>query len=75
MQLVCIRFETVENPLAGLFDKLWQSAARIICPPIGDKFHTCSLRRVFCQVHALAENGLDLICRRERQTLRGFFIS
>ena len=65
--------QTVEKPLAGFSDKLWQPAACIICPPVGDKFHTCSLRCVFCQVHAPAENGLDSICRQWRQTLRGFF--
>ena len=58
---------------AGFSDKLLQSAARIIGPPIGDQFHTCSLRCVFCQVHAPAENGLNFICRQWRQTLRGFF--
>ena len=55
---------------------------------MGDKFHTCSLRCVFCQVQkvncsegareatlgcAPAENALDFICRPRRQTLRGFF--
>ena len=54
---------------SGLSDRFLQSAARIICPPMGDKFHTCSLRSVFCQVHAPAENKLDFICRRWRQTL------
>ena len=56
----------------GFSDKLGQSAARIICPH-GDKFHTCSLRSVFCQVHAPAENVLGFLCRHWRQTLRGFF--
>ena len=54
---------------SGLCDKFLQSAARIICPHRGDKFHTCSLRSVFRQVHALAENFLDFICRHGRQTL------
>ena len=44
---------------AGFSDKLLQSAARIICPLMGDKFHTCSLRCVFCQVHAPAENAIE----------------
>lgn len=30
---------------------------------------TCILRSVFCQVHAPTEKVLDIICRRERQTL------
>ena len=68
-----VQAQTVEKPLADFSDKLWQTAACIICPPVGDKFHTCSLRCVFCQVHAPAENGLDSICRQWRQTLRGFF--
>ena len=37
--------------------------------PLGDKFHTCSLRSVFCQVHAPAENFFDFICCHRRQTL------
>ena len=63
------------KPPSGLFNRFLQSAARIICPPMGDKFHTCSLRSVFCQVQkvncpvgareatlgcALAENILTL---------------
>ena len=58
---------------SGLSDKLLQSAARIICPPLGDKFHTCSLRSVFCQVHAPAENSFEFICHHGWQTLRDFF--
>ena len=73
MQFALHPFKIVGKPLAGFPDKLWQSAARIICPPSGDKFHTCSLRSVFCQVHALTENSLNFICRLRRQTLRGFF--
>ena len=65
--------ETVKNPLWGFLTGFLQSAARIICPPMGDKFHTCSLRSVFCQVQAPAENVLDFICRLRRQTLQGFF--
>jgi len=40
-----------------------QSAARIICSPWANKFHTCRLRRIFAQVHAPGENGLHLLCR------------
>ena len=68
----------------GGFRQVLQSAARIICPPTGDKFHTCSLRSVFCQVQkvncpagareatlgcAPAENFFDFICCHRRQTL------
>ena len=45
------------------FAKGLQSAARIICLPAANKFHTCRLRSIFCQVHAPAKNGLHLICR------------
>ena len=40
-----------------------QSAARIICSLKANKFHTCRLRSVFCDVHAAAKNGLHFICR------------
>ena len=61
-----------EIPPGGLYcpkrampflDKKPQSAARIICSPMANKFHTCRLRSIFCQVHAPAKNGLHLICR------------
>ena len=35
-----------------------QSAARIVCSPGANKFHTCKLRRIFAQVHAPGENDL-----------------
>ena len=47
----------------GLFDRFLQSAARIICSPMANKFHTCSLISIFAQVHALVENGFDFIRR------------
>ena len=31
-------------------DSFLQSAARIICTPKAYRFHTCSLRSIFCQV-------------------------
>ena len=40
-----------------------------------DKFHTCSLRSVFVQVHAAAENGFRLYFLLSQKTLRGFFDS
>ncbi len=59
--------ETVEKPLRGFPTIGLQSAARIICPPKADKFHTCSLRSIFRHVHAAAENNFDFIraCGRE----------
>ncbi len=59
----------------GIFDGFLQSAARIICPLSADKFHTYSLRGIFRQVRALAENGFKLSLRLMAQTLRGFFDS
>ena len=41
---------------SGLSAKFLQSAARIICLPLANKFHTCSLRCVFVHVHAAAKN-------------------
>ena len=58
---------------AGLFDRVLQAAARIICSPQANKFHTCSLRGIFCQVHAPAENDPNFFAACGRQTLRGFF--
>jgi hypothetical protein len=37
------------------FEKM-HPAARRICLPQTDKFHTCRARGVFCHVHAAAEN-------------------
>ena len=51
-----------KNPF-GLFRQVLQSAARIICLPLADKFHTCSLRCVFVHVHAAAENDFNFIRR------------
>ena len=57
----------------GFSDKELQSAARIICPLWADKFHTCSLRSIFCQVHAPAENDFDSFRRCGGERKRGFF--
>ena len=57
---------------AGLFDRVLQAAARIICSPQANKFHTCSLRGIFCQVHAPAENDPNFFADCGRQALRGF---
>ena len=55
--------EFVENPLRGFPPVFLQSAARIICMPLAYKFHTCSLRSIFRQVHALTENILNFVFR------------
>ena len=52
-----------------------QSAARIICPPLAAKFHTCSLSSIFCQVHALTENDCYFICRCCGKRCEAFFHS
>ena len=72
----------------GFSDKELQSAARIICPLWADKFHTCSLRSIFCQVQevncpkgarettlgcAPAENDFDSFRRCGGERKRGFF--
>ena len=44
-----------KNPF-GLFRQILQSAARIICPPLADKFHTCSLRSIFRHAHVAPKN-------------------
>ncbi len=58
--------------LSGLSDNFLQSAARIICPLVAAKFHTCSLRSIFAQVHAPVKNSIRLYLRLAAQTLRGF---
>ena len=57
----------------GLFDRFLQSAARIICPPMANKFHTCSLISIFAQVHALVENGFDFIRRYSGELCEALF--
>ena len=52
--------QTVEKPLTGFSDKFLQSAARTPCSPTANNSHTCSLRSIFCQVHALAENDFHI---------------
>ena len=60
-----------ETP-SGFSASFLQSAARIICSPVANKFHTCSLRSIFCQVHAPAENVLDLIFCLRRKLCEAF---
>ena len=65
--------QAVEKPLTVFSDKFLQSAARTPCSPTANNSHTCSLRSIFCQVHAPTENELILFGGLRRQTLRGFF--
>ena len=44
-----------KNP-PGFPTKGLQSAARIICPSVTDKFHTGSLRGIFSHAHVAREN-------------------
>ena len=60
-----------KNPF-GLFRQFLQSAARIICSPKANKFHTCSLRSVFAHVHAAVENDFEPFSLLTQRTLRGF---
>ena len=68
------KLQTVEKPLTGFSDKFLQSAARTPCSPMANNSHTCSLRCIFCQVHAPTENDLTLFADFRRQTLRGFLL-
>jgi len=63
----------VEKPLSGFSASILQSVARIICLPMADKFHTYSLRSIFRQVHALAENVFGSCFLLTQKTLRGFW--
>ena len=68
----------------GAFRQVFAVCCAHNLSPLGDKFHTCSLRSVFCQVQkvncpagareatlgcAPAENFFDFICCHRRQTL------
>ena len=80
--LTCVRgAQTVENPLRGfstgfcslLRAKLlsnchWQLLILIRCAT----HRTCSLICIFCQVHALTENGSDFICRESGKLCEAF---
>jgi len=43
------RLSLSKNPF-GVFRQFLQSAARIICSLMANKFHTCSLRSIFAHV-------------------------
>ena len=52
-------FSLSKNPF-GLFRHFLQSAARIICSLLANKFYTRSLSGVFAHVRAAVENDLTL---------------
>jgi len=56
----------------GLFRQFLQSAARIICTPLAYKFHTCSLRSILHQVHALTQNVFNSIFCLRRKLCEAF---
>ena len=58
-----------------LFDRCFAVSCVHNLSPMGDKFHTWSLRSVFCQVHAPAENQLDFLGRLRRQRCEAFLTS
>ena len=60
---------------SGFFASSLQSAARIICLPLADKFHTCSLSCVFVHVHAAVENDFHFIRRFRGELCEAFFDS
>ena len=57
----------------GLFRQFLQSAARIICSPMANEFHTCSLSGVFVHVHAAAENDSHFFRRFRGELCEAFF--
>ena len=71
--LLLILQETVPKGQSPFGTKGLQPAARIIGSLMANQFHTCSLRSIFGQVHALAENDPICFAACGRQTLRGFF--
>ena len=62
-----------EKPFRAFPTKGLQSAARTRCTLFAYTSHTCSLKSIFCQVHAPAENDSILFAASGRQTLRGLF--
>ena len=60
---------------SGFSARILQSAARIICLPVANKFHTCSLRSVFVHVHAAAKNDFDFFRRTCGELCEAFFDS
>ena len=62
------RMPLSKNP-PGFSDKKLQSAARIICPSVTDKFHTGSLSGIFSHAHVARENDF-FFAACGRQTLR-----
>lgn len=50
-----------------------QAAARIICPPMAGKFHTCGLRGIFRYAQVAAENDLNLFRRGAAKLCEAFW--
>ena len=65
-------FKLSKTPF-GAFRQVFAVCRAYHLSPQGDKFHTCSLRSVFCQVRAPAENFFDFICRQRQQPLRDLY--
>ena len=70
--MVSVASQLVENPLRG-FPPFLQSAARRICLPMANKFHTCSLRCMFAHVHAAAKHNFDFIFCFRKKFCEAFF--
>ena len=60
-----------KNP-SGFSASFLQSAARIICSLLANKFYTCSLRGVFAHVHAAVENDLTLFSAYAENSAKPF---
>ena len=75
MRVISDSHLTCRKSPSGLSASFLQSAARIICSPAVNKFHTCSLRSIFCQVHALAENVFTLFSACAENSAKLFLLS
>ena len=65
------RLRLSKNPF-GAFQQIFQAAARIICSPLANKFHTCRLRSFFRQVHAPAENEFEWVAAEAANSAKLF---
>ena len=61
-----------KNP-PGFSTKGLQSAARIICPSVTDKFHTGSLRSIFSHAHVARENDFNFLPPAGGKLCEAFF--
>ena len=60
---------------SGLSDSFLQSAARTRCTRFAYNSHTCSLRRILRQVHALTQKVLTLFFCFRKKFCEAFFYS